>query len=166
MGEAARVARKDAEFFRGTGYASYAYNCGPVEKAGEQVVRRFFDYFSIRYTKNGDPYLPPFIVSGLNIDVHTRALKFKEQYDHYGLTGGNLNIERFPGIVPELGLLRSADIYVFCGFDVCSYEGFLFGWTDSGTLAEVELSTGCKYPAKFVKLSKLYSPHSLLDELC
>jgi len=160
------LAKRSTELLCNTQYADFIRSCGPVEKAGEFIFKNFLDYYcdapyDIEFT-SGNPYSPGFKVLETKIDVHTRMLKFAKQAKEFGAMGTCLNIEKFSVMVPELGLVRSADIYVFCGFDVDTKNGFIFGWTTAEKLAGIELSTDSKHLAKCIKLTDLYPIGDLL----
>lgn len=160
------LAKKYTELLADTKYSEFIRSCGPVERAGESILQKFFDYYC--ELKNSaelnlsDPYRPAFTVCGKTIDVHTRMLKFRRQANAFGPMGTCLNVDKFLVMVPELGLIRSADIYAFCGFDIDSKDGFFFGWTTAERLAAVPLSVKSKHKSKCLMLTDLYPAGELI----
>ena len=58
-------------------------------------------------------------------------------------------------MVPELGLVRDADIYMFCGFDVTNRDGFIFGWSTKEDVEQAHLDMELQVPAKCMPIPNL-----------
>lgn len=160
------LAKRVTDYLSGTKYAEFIRSCGPVEKAGEFLVKGYLDYYcdqpyDVDFTET-DPYRPGFSIAGIKVDVHTRMLKFAKQAHDCGAMGASLNVDRFLVMVPELGLTRGAEVYVFCGFDVDTRAGLVFGWTPASVIAQIPLSSDSKHSAKCLKVTDLYTISSLL----
>lgn len=161
------LAKQSMDSVAGTGVSDYMRSYGPVEKAGEYIVNRFLNYYcTVPYDTDFfscDPQIPSFSVAGLTIDVHTRMLKLDAQARKFGKDGRLINLSNFLLMVPEVMLTRRADIYIFCGFDVESLEGYAFGWVTSERLAAVDVTTDVKHPAKCFLIPQIYPMQHLLD---
>lgn len=146
----------------GSPYADYMKSHSPVEKAGEIVFKSFLDYYCrMPYDcsiVHGSNFEPAFNVSGTTIDVHTRMLKNNGAGPGYV----TLNAGKFLLMVPEIGLARRADIYVFCGFSADSRDGYAFGWSTAEEIAGVSISEELKHKAKCVSMYDIHPLNTLL----
>lgn len=171
--KAKAMARRLTQGLVGTPHLEYIKNCGPVEKAGEIVIGQFLDYYlDARFSDDFvhlDPFSCSFAVNGKRLDVHTRMLKFS----HPVLPPApipppppsKVHKKKFLVMVPELGLERKADVYVYCGFDVFSRDGYGFGWLPASELNDVAISADYKHPAKCLPISQIYPMWELVNYL-
>jgi hypothetical protein len=158
------LAERATRALSGSQYEDYMKSHGPVEKAGELVVKSFFDYYLPKRCcddfLHANPYVPSFAVDGVTIDVHTRMLKPPAEHPGYYPM---LHTRKFLLMVPEIGLSRRADIYVFCGYDIRAHDGYAYGWLSSEELGEVPITTQLKHKAKCVSVYRSHPMHTLID---
>jgi hypothetical protein len=171
-GRSKSLARRATAALAGGPYSEYIKSHGPVEKAGEFLFKGFLEYYCwASYDVNSafgtrmnqvDMFVPGFGVSGRSIDVHTRMLRRgQDPPSCYPL----VNTRRFQLMVPEIGLSRRADVYVFCGFDVDSRFGCAFGWISADELADVPVSDSLRYRAKCINVYDAHPISTLLEYL-
>lgn len=163
------LAKRLTETLATSSYLDFVRSYGPVEKAGEYVFKNYLDYYcGLSYDVNfaeQDPYVPGFGIGSKTINVHTRMLKLGEQACQYGPFGRLINTTNFLLMVPEFGLMRKADIYVFCGFDVYGLEGYTFGWLSAQELGNIEMRQDVKFPAKCVLIPEVHPMKTLFENI-
>jgi len=157
------LAKRATDTLVGGMHHDYMRSHGPVEKAGEFVFKGFLDYYcrapyDVNFT-DGDQFVPGFSIAGTTVDVHTRMFKRS--------TGGTenyplINTRKFLLMVPELGLARRPDIYMFCGYNVENRYGYAFGWATAEEIAELPLANDLRHKAKCLSLYKIHPMHTLL----
>lgn len=152
------LSKRSIEALQGTPYLSYMQSHGPVEKAGEFILKAFLDEncslaYDVNFTQ-GDQFLPSFSIGGITVDCHTRMIK-----------EGLLDTTKLLPMVPELGLLRRAAIYAFCGFNVTNSTGYALGWLTSDEVARIPVSSNLSHKAKCSNLYALHPMHTLLEFL-
>lgn len=161
-GRAKSLAKRTTGKLIDSPYYDYMRSHGPVEKAGEFVFKSFLDYYCRQpydvFFTDGNIYDPGFAVGNVTIDVHTRMLKRSTQNQNT-----TLNVNKFLLMVPEMGLARRADIYLFCGYSTETQDGYGFGWVTAEELATVELNTNIRHKAKCVSLHEVHPLNTLLN---
>lgn len=136
-------------------YSAWLNNYATIEKAGEMLVNKYFAYYHRPdYARNRhyDPLKCAFVFNGKQVSVHTRMLR---TLDNVTADGLRINTRKFFPMVPEVGLLRNADIYMFCGFDVVNRDGFVFGWSSGSDIAILPIDYELQVPAKCVPIPNL-----------
>lgn len=154
------LAKQAISYLSDTPYFDYIASYAPVEKAGECIMKSFLDYHcTTSYDcafSDGDQFIASFNIAGIAVDVHTRMLR---------TTGSRINTNRFLLMVPELGLARRADVYVFCGYNVISRDGFAFGWATAPEIGSRPISTELRYQAKCIPLNSAHPMTTLLPTI-
>lgn len=160
--QAKSLAKKCASSLIGTPYAEYMQSFGPVEKIGELFFRSYVtSSLGCPYTtsvESGEVMNPGFCINDVTIDVHTRMLVTDRCDVTYTFM---LSTHRFQPMVPQIGLARSADVYVFGGYNVANRDAYLFGWSTAEEVNDVQMNYNLKYPAKAMSINLLHPMHTL-----
>lgn len=155
--EAKRRSKASIVALHGTPYESYMKTHGPVEHAGEIAFEKVL---KLSCRKSYDilddgVYCPRFAIEGETISTHTRMLKAS-------WNGIYINANKFFFMVPELGILRNPNIFVFCGFDPSSLTAFVLGWAGKDLIEKLPLDTSISFPAKKISVFNANTITSLI----
>jgi len=135
---------------------------GTIGKVGEFIVDHFLteycDYpwvpiYKIVQKTTGD--VCDFTICGISIDVKTRTLK---------TIGGkcSLGLYTFPLMVTKEDLAKQYPIYICCGFDPNTLDGYILGWATREEVMLAEFKTDLKYPAHCLPVGQLHPIQYLL----
>jgi hypothetical protein len=162
---AAEVARASS----GAKTKYFSRHAGTVGKAGEMIFESFLQdtcelgwdpLYDIIQSSGGDDC--DFLIEGMKIDVKTRTLRVADPEAKYGYYDRSIHINRFPMIVSEEDAAKRQDVYVCCGYNIESREGYVLGWATHEEVVAAEMDYTLRYPSKCIALGDLHPTHYLL----
>lgn len=160
--QAKTLVKKCSASLAGTHYHSFMQSFGPVEKVGELFFRSYVENnMCCPYTTSIEtdaPMNPGFVINDVTVDVHTRMLITDKCSVTYTFM---LSSHRFQPMVPQLGIARNADLYVFGGYNVANRDAYLFGWATADEVDDIPMNINLKHPAKQMNMNKLHPMHTL-----
>lgn len=164
------LSAKVASIATGANTHYFIANSGAVGKAGELVFERYLNYYCdlvwnapykviVKYS--GD--ICDFLIEDQKIDIKTRTLRPADPDAKFGNYDRTVHIEKFPMMVSAAESVKVQDIYVCCGYNLKTREGYILGWASYEEVMEYEVTDDLKYPARCIPISNLHPIQYLLD---
>jgi len=155
---------------------SLVFRLGAVGKVGAMVFEHFLnDYCTLPWKSSykssyvsKEPIcsfsieLPP-PIDTVRINVKTRALRNQDPNAKFSKYDRTIHLDRFPMMVSELEMSNVHDLYMCCGYNVTSREGYILGWATREEVLTEPINYDLKYPARCISIGSLHPIQYLLD---